>query len=202
MKYIEILINNYPSISEIKTTIESATQLLIDTFRIGNKVLVCGNGGSAADSEHIAGELMKGFLKSRALSDEDKQKFGEISGKLQYGLPCIPLTSFSALNTAVINDNSADMIFAQSVMALGCENDTLIALSTSGNSNNVVNAAKVATAKGLNIISITGENESALSEISDITIRIPEKETYRIQELTLPVYHAICTEIEDFFFKK
>ena len=201
MKYVDILINNFPALECVKSEIQTATTLLINTFAEKNKVLVCGNGGSAADSEHIAGELMKGFLKKRELSDNDKAKIGENADKIQYGLPCIPLTSFSALNTAVINDNSAEMIFAQSVMALGNEKDTLIALSTSGNSKNVVYAAKVAKAKGLKVISITGKKESELSDISDITIKLPETETYRIQEYTLPVYHAICADIEEYFYK-
>ena len=202
MKYIEILINNYPSLSEVKSDIESAIHTLVNAFRNGNKLLVCGNGGSAADSEHIAGELMKGFLLKRELTDDDKHIYKEYGDLLQYGLPCIPLTSFTSLSTAVINDNSAEMMFAQQVFVLGQENDVLIALSTSGNSKNIVAAADVANNKRLKIISITGGNDSKLSEISDITIRIPQKETYRIQELTLPVYHAICAEIEEYFYNK
>ena len=165
-------------------------------------MLLCGNGGSAADCEHISGELMKGFLLRRELSDTDKEKFGEIADKLQYGLPCIPLTSFQALTTAVSNDTSADMIFAQSVMALGKKDDVLIAMSTSGNSKNVLYAAKTAKAIGMQVISITGAKVSLLSEISDITIKLPETETYKVQELTLPVYHALCADIENEFFGK
>ncbi len=200
MKYIDILINNYPSLSELKSTIENSTELIIDAFRNGNKFLICGNGGSAADSEHIAGELMKGFLLKRELCDSDKIIYGDYADLLQYGLPCIPLTSFSALSTAVINDNSAEMMFAQQVFVLGQKDDVLIALSTSGNSKNVVAAAEVAKNKGMKVISITGCNNSKLSEISDFTIKIPEKETFRIQELTLPVYHAMCADIENEFF--
>ncbi len=202
MKYIDILIKNYTSLSENKSAIENSTELIIDAFRNGNKLLVCGNGGSAADSEHIAGELMKGFLLKRELNDTDKEIFGHNAQFLQYGLPCIPLTSFSSLTTAVINDNSAEMMFAQQVFVLGQKNDILIALSTSGNSANVVAAAEVALNKGMKVISITGSADSKLSEISDITIKIPEKETYRVQELTLPVYHAICADIEDCFYNK
>ena len=200
MKYTDILLNNYPSLCGNKIEIENTINLLLTAFNNSKKVLLCGNGGSAADCEHIAGELMKGFLSKRELTAEDKAKIGSFADKLQYGLPCIPLTSFSALNTAVINDNSADLIFAQSVMALGNENDILIAISTSGNSKNVVYAAKTAKGKGMKVISMTGMKDSLLSEISDITIRIPEKETFRIQELTLPVYHAICADIENHFF--
>lgn len=202
MKYIDILMTNFPSLAKIKSEIEKSTEIIINAFRNGNKVLACGNGGSAADCEHVAGELMKGFLLKRELTDEDKIIFGKHADSLQYGLPCIPLTSFSALSTAVINDNSADMMFAQQVFVLGNKNDILIALSTSGNSGNVVAAAEVAKSKGMKVISITGINESKLSEISDITIRIPDTETYRIQEFTLPVYHAMCADIEDYFYNK
>lgn len=201
MKYIQMLQNNYSFSDENIVTIKNACNLLIDTFKNGNKLLLCGNGGSAADCEHISGELMKGFLLKRELSDETKSLIGDFADSLQYGLPCIPLTSLTSLSTAVANDNSADMIFAQPVIALGQKNDALIAMSTSGNSKNVVFAAKTAKAIGMKIISITGAYDSVLSEISDVTIKIPETETYRIQELTLPVYHALCADIEAYFYK-
>ena len=200
MKYIQMLQNNYSFSDENIVTIKNACNLLIDTFKNGNKLLLCGNGGSAADCEHISGELMKGFLLKRELSEETKNLIGDFADKLQYGLPCIPLTSLTSLSTAVANDNSADMIFAQPVIALGQKNDALIAMSTSGNSKNVVFAAKTAKALGMKVISITGMNDSLLSDISDITIQIPETETYRIQELILPVYHALCADIEAYFY--
>lgn len=200
MKYTDMLINNYPALHNIKKNIENATETIINSFNTKGKLLLCGNGGSAADCEHISGELMKGFLLKRELSDKDKLRYGELSHKLQYGLPCIPLTSLSALITAVSNDTSSDMIFAQSVMALGNPEDVLLAMSTSGNSKNVVFAAKTAKAIGARVISITGEQNSLLSEISDITVNIPETETYKIQEFTLPIYHAICADIEEYFF--
>ncbi len=200
MKYTDILIDNYPTLGSVKEEIIKAINVMTEAYKNGKKVLVCGNGGSAADSEHIAGELMKGFLLKRELNNKDKEIYGEYADLLQYGLPCIPLTSFAALSTAVINDNSAEMIFAQQVFVLGNKNDVLVALSTSGNSKNVVAAAHVALKSGLNVISITGSKESELSEISDITIKIPEIETYRVQELTLPVYHAICADIEKEFY--
>ena len=201
MKYIDMLNNNYSFSDKQIATIKNACLLLIDTFKGGNKLLLCGNGGSAADCEHISGELMKGFLLKRELPDEIKNKIGDFADKLQSGLPCVPLTSLTSLSTAVANDNSADMIFAQPVIALGQKNDALIAMSTSGNSKNVVFAAKTAKALGMKVISITGKNESLLSDISDITIQIPETETYRIQELTLPVYHALCADIEAYFYE-
>ena len=200
MKYTDILIKNFPALTEVKTDIENAINLIIDAYRNGKKLLVCGNGGSAADSEHIAGELMKGFILKRELKEEDKEIYGKHAHTLQYGLPCIPLTSSISLSTAVINDNAADMMFAQQVFVLGSCKDVLIALSTSGNSSNIVAAAEVAKAKDMKIISITGKNESALSRISDVTIKIPEEETYRIQEYTLPVYHAMCADIENEFY--
>lgn len=200
MQYIDELTNRYPDTKQIKDDIVTAFNILTGAFSSGNKLLLCGNGGSAADCDHISGELMKGFLLKRDLSDSDKIKFGDLSQKLQYGLPCIPLTAFSALSTAVSNDTAHDMIFAQSVMALGNKNDVLLALSTSGNSKNVVTAAKTAKAKEMKIISVTGENDSELSNISDVTIRLPESETYKVQELTLPLYHALCADIENSFF--
>ena len=200
MKYIDMLNNNYSFSDKQIDTIKNACILLIDTFKNGNKLLLCGNGGSAADCEHISGELMKGFLLKRELSEETKNLIGDFADSLQYGLPCIPLTSLTSLSTAVANDNSADMIFAQPVIALGQKNDSLIAMSTSGNSKNVVFAAKTAKALGMKVISITGMNDSLLSDISDITIQIPETETYRIQELILPVYHALCADIEAYFY--
>ena len=200
MKYIDMLNNNYSFSDKQIATIKNACLLLIDTFKGGNKLLLCGNGGSAADCEHISGELMKGFLLKRELSEEIKNKIGDFADSLQYGLPCVPLTSLTSLSTAVANDNSADMIFAQPVIALGQKNDALIAMSTSGNSKNVVFAAKTAKALGMKVISITGKNNSLLSDISDITIQIPETETYRIQELILPVYHALCADIEAYFY--
>lgn len=195
-----MLIDKYNELTDTKSAIEASVNAITACFAGSGKLLLCGNGGSAADCEHIAGELMKGFLLKRELSEKDKTQFYEMADKLQYGLPCIPLTSFSSLITAVSNDTSADMIFAQSVMALGNENDVLLAMSTSGNSKNIIYAAKTAKAKGLSVISITGKNESVVSEISNITIKLPESETYKIQELTLPVYHAICAEIENYFF--
>lgn len=200
MKYIDELVKRYPQAECIKKETINVCNLIINAFSDNKKLLLCGNGGSAADCDHISGELMKGFLLKRQLSDSDRIKFGDIADNLQYGLPCIPLTAFSALTTAVINDNDADMIFAQAVMSLGNENDVLLALSTSGNSKNVVTAAKTAKAKGMKVVAVTGKNDSELSGISDITIKLPENETYKIQELTLPLYHAICADIEDVFF--
>ncbi len=202
MNFVDKLITSFPNLKNLQVDIEAATELIIKSFNSGNKLLLCGNGGSAADCEHISGELMKGFLLKRNLNDQDKSNFSinEVADNLQYGLPCIPLTSFSSLITAVSNDNDASMIFAQGVYALGHAGDILVALSTSGNSKNIIFAADAAKAKGMTVIAITGEKSSKLSGISDVTLKMPSTETYRIQEYTLSVYHAICAEIEQYFY--
>lgn len=201
---IDELINRYPSLSIEKDNIINSINLLIDSFSKGNKLLVCGNGGSAADSEHIVGELMKGFVKKRPLSKLLVEKIGdkEISDCLQEGLPAIALTVENALSTAFSNDQNPSLVFAQQVNVLGKENDALLAISTSGNSKNCVYAAKVARAKGLKLIALTGTNDSKLSSLADVTIKAPEVETYKIQELHLPIYHAICLVLENEFFEE
>ena len=204
---IKELIARYPTLEKCKNEILSARDMLIECYKNNGKVLCCGNGGSCADCEHIVGELMKGFLSLRALSDDKKAKMMEncpevsdMLDKLQDGLPAISLTSFTGLNTAFCNDVDADLVFAQSLLALGRENDVLIALSTSGNSKNVVNAVKVAKSLGIKVISLTGEGGGKLAELSDICIKAPEKETYKVQELHLPIYHYLCAEVEKYFF--
>ena len=204
---IKELIERYPNLEKCKNEILSARDILIECYKNNGKVLCCGNGGSCADCEHIVGELMKGFLSLRALNDDKKAKMMEncpevsdMLDKLQDGLPAISLTSFTGLNTAFCNDVDADLVFAQSLLALGRENDVLIALSTSGNSKNVVNAVKVAKSLGIKVISLTGEGGGKLAELSDISIKAPEKETYKVQELHLPIYHYLCAEVEKYFF--
>ena len=204
---IKELIERYPSLKKCENEILGAKDILIECYKNNGKVLCCGNGGSCADCEHIVGELMKGFLSLRALSDDKKAKMMEFCpevrdmlDKLQDGLPAISLTSFTGLNTAFCNDVDADLVFAQSLLALGRENDVLIALSTSGNSKNVVNAVKVAKSLGIKVISLTGEGGGKLAELSDICIKVPEKETYKVQELHLPIYHYLCAEVEKYFF--
>lgn len=192
------LLSRYPSLSKCGESIEKALELIINTYRNGGKALVCGNGGSAADSEHIVGELMKGFLKKRALEDERIPL--EMRGKLQGALPAISLPSQCAILSAFINDVEPDMMYAQLVYGYAKENDLVIGLSTSGNSKNIVNAAKVAKCLGAKVLSLTGEKESRLSEISDVTVRVPETETYKVQELHLPVYHYLCADAEKVLF--
>lgn len=202
------LIKRYPALAGCEAAIESARAMLIDCFENGGKLLLCGNGGSCADCEHIVGELMKGFMSKRPLTSSQRAELRancpdiseETLGKLQNALPAISLTSFSALNTAFANDVDASLIYAQSVYALGKKNDILIAISTSGNSKNAVEAARVAKAIGVKVIGLSGKGGGALAKIADICINAPEDETYKIQEMHLPIYHYLCAEIEKHFF--
>lgn len=195
---MEHLIKRYPALSACREDIKQAEKLLIDTYKHGGKVLVCGNGGSAADSEHIVGELMKGFLLKRPVADA---RIAEaLRGKLQGALRAISLVSQSAILSAYSNDVDPDMVYAQLVYGYANEGDLVIGLSTSGNSKNVVYAQMVAKAVGAKTLSLTGEKESRLSELSDVTIRVPETETYKVQELHLPVYHYLCAAVEKTFF--
>jgi D-sedoheptulose 7-phosphate isomerase len=210
---IQTLLQNHPDLIACQDTIEAARDLLVNTYRQGGKLLLCGNGGSAADCDHIAGELLKGFLSHRPLSEEDCMALADtlpdgeadpdlylLAGQLQGGLPAISLPSQTAAVTAVCNDTDPALIFAQLVWALGQTGDTLICLSTSGNSRNVVLAAKAARAKGLMVLALTGENDSKLSELADVTVQVPACETYRVQEYHLPVYHYLCAAVEEAFF--
>lgn len=194
------LFSRYPALSSCREDLENALGLIIETYENGGKVLICGNGGSAADCEHIVGELMKGFLKKRPVTDERIPK--ELQEKLQGSLPAISLVSQSAILSAFANDVAPENLYAQLVLGYAKEHDLLIGLSTSGNSQNVVNAARVAKSLGIRTLSLTGEKESKLSALSDVTIRVPETETYKIQELHLPVYHYLCAACEEHFFSE
>lgn len=201
MKHVDLLIKRYPALCVCRADIELTVKAIVSMHRDGGKLLLCGNGGSAADCEHISGELLKGFRSKRPLNDDELCGLeGEIRSKLQRGVAAIPLPSFSALKTAFSNDVSADCAFAQLVFSLGGQNDVLLCISTSGNAENVCNAAKVGKEMGLKTVSMTGKSGGALFSLSDICIRAPEDETYKIQELHLPVYHAICAEVEEILF--
>lgn len=192
------LIDRYPQLNVCAKDIENALALMIDTYKNGGKILVCGNGGSSADADHIVGELMKGFKLPRKVADERiPQKLRE---KLQGALPAISLSAHASLMTATINDNDADMIFAQQVYGYANENDLLIAISTSGNSKNVLNAVKVAKALGVKVVALTGGTGGELKELADATICAPATETYKIQEYHLPIYHYLCAKVEKEFF--
>ncbi|MBE5758689.1 MAG: SIS domain-containing protein [Clostridiales bacterium] len=194
-----------PALQGEKENLLSAYRLLKDCYDGSGLVLTCGNGGSAADSEHIVGELMKGFLSRRPLNEKDSAVFTGLADdnfpkKLQKALPAIALVSQTALLSAYANDVDASMVFAQQAYAYAKENDVLIGLSTSGNSANVVNAAIAAKAKGAKVIALTGEKESRLSELADVAFRVPSQETFIVQEYHLPIYHALCALIELAYF--
>lgn len=193
----------YPVLEVCKADILKAFEAIEECYKNGGKLLCCGNGGSAADCDHLVGELMKGFLKKRPLSDEEKKNFADsfVADNLQKGLPAISLCAHSALMTAFSNDEMPSLVFAQQVYAYASKKDVLVAFSTSGNSENVVYAAQAAKAAGIVSIAITGKKESKLSELCDVCIRLPETETYKIQELTLPVYHCLAAMIEEKYFE-
>lgn len=201
------LIERYPALKECGEDIAAAVRLVIDTYQAGGKLLLAGNGGSAADCEHISGELLKGFMSKRPLSEEKRREMcasypveEDVLDKLQMGLAAIPLTSLSALGTAFSNDVSPELVFAQGVFALGKRGDTLIAMSTSGNSKNVLRAAEVAKAVGVKVIGLTGQGGGALKDVCDVCVCVPETATYKVQEYHLPVYHYLCQEVEEHFF--
>ena len=204
---LQRLLADNPALLPLRPGLLEAHALLYGAFEAGGKLLICGNGGSAADADHIVGELMKGFLKRRPLTAEERALLNDtpdmpagFADRLQGALPALSLNTHGALLSAYANDVDASMVYAQQVWALGQGGDALLALSTSGNSRNVVNAVHAARAKGLRTLAITGEKESALSALCDVTLRLPSTETYRVQEYTLPVYHALCALLEAAFF--
>ena len=203
------LFERYPKLKSSKAEIEKGIELIIDCYKDGGKLLLCGNGGSSSDCEHISGELMKGFLKKRPLSESQKEEMkekcpqleDETLSLLQSGLPAISLPSLTALLTAFSNDVAPELSYAQAVLSLGKKGDILIAISTSGNAENVVSAAKVAKGIGVTVIALTGKDGGKLKDFSDVAIIVDESETFKIQELHLPTYHYICSEVEEYFFE-
>lgn len=210
MKFIDQLVERYPKLAVCSTDILRAYEILENAYSQGRKLLVAGNGGSASDSEHIVGELMKEFrLKRKIYADQvDAMKqidaeMGEVlANNLQGALPAICLTGHSSLSTAFMNDANADLIFAQQVNGYGKPDDVFLGISTSGNSKNVCYAAITAKARGMNVVGLTGSKVSKLEQLSDVCIKVPETETYKIQELHLPVYHCLCLMLENRFFGK
>lgn len=208
LKHVDVLLNRYPELKEQRENIIEAYGILKECFSNDGKLLVAGNGGSAADAEHIVGELMKGFEDSRKLSKEEvenlkrvNEEMGKILGEhLQGGLPAIALDGHFALSTAYMNDCEPLLCFAQQVNGFGRTGDVFLGISTSGNSKNIIYAATVAKAKGMKIIGLTGAKDSRLSEIADVTIRSSHTRTYMIQEHHLPIYHCLCLMLEDSFF--
>jgi len=208
MDYIQQLIQRYPSLESVKADISAAFDIIADSYSKGGKLLIAGNGGSASDAEHIAGELMKTFSKKRNLPDSfisdikkvDPEIADYLIPRMQPGLPTIALSGHASLNTACINDIDGNITFAQQVYGYGKETDVLLAISTSGNSKNVLYAAAVAKAKKLKIIALSGGTGGALKKVADVSIIVPETETYKVQELHLPVYHCLCQMLENHFF--
>lgn len=206
--HLNHLIERYPELVVCREDIKNAYDLLEEVYRNGRKLLVCGNGGSASDSEHIVGELMKEFkLKRKVYSDHaallkeiDPELGQTLAEHLQGALPAISLTGHSSLQTAYMNDAVPELVFAQQVNGYGKKGDVFLGISTSGNSKNVLYAAVNAKAKGLKVIGLTGAKENKLMKYADVCIRVPETETYKIQELHLPVYHCLCLMLEDHFF--
>lgn len=207
-KHVDLLIERYPALSVCKESIKAAYDYLQDSYDKGGKLLIAGNGGSAADSEHIVGELMKSFKKARRLDEDYQKKLREanlelgsvLADKLQGALPAIALDGHVALTTAYMNDVEPLLCFAQQVNGYGRKEDSFLGISTSGNSKNVLYAATVAKAKGMHVIGLTGQKDSKLKDLADITIQVPQNETYMIQELHLPVYHCLCLMLEDHYF--
>ena len=201
METIDELFVRYPQLKGCEGEIAKAFDLLLACYRNGGKVLTCGNGGSAADAEHIVGELLKKFKKHRNITEDVAEKLPpELAAKLEGALPAVSLVSMSGILTAFANDVAWETAFAQQVYGLGNPGDVLIALSTSGNSANCVNAALVAKAKGMNVVALTGSGGGELGTLADAAIKVPEVETYKIQELHLPVYHALCAQLEEVLF--
>ncbi len=206
--YLNRLIERYPQLNQVERDIESAYNLMEESYTGGGKMLIAGNGGSASDSEHIVGELMKAFVLPRRLPEEyqnrlkeaDAELGKELADKLQGALPAIAVVDHVALSTAYLNDVDPMLGFAQQVNGYGVEGDVFLGISTSGNSKNVLYACTVAKAKGMKVIGLTGGNGGKLKDMADVAIVVPEKETFKIQELHLPIYHALCLMLEERFF--
>ncbi len=209
-RYLEDFFKRKAELTYLGAAVRDAVDMVVSAVKHGNKLLACGNGGSASDCEHICGELMKSFLLKRKLSEEFRRTldgiFGAEEGKklsdgLQQGIPCIPLVSFSSLMTAFSNDCNSEMVFAQQVNVLGSQGDVLLAISTSGNSSNVLYAAEIAKAKGMPIIAFTGRDGGRLKSHADILLNAPADQVYLIQEYHEPLYHVICLCIESEMFE-
>lgn len=207
-KKIELLLERYHMLESCQSDIYQAYTVLRNSYQQGGKLLIAGNGGSAADAEHIVGELMKGFKLPRKIDadfadklvKENKELGVVLADNLQGALPAIALDGHPALSTAYMNDCEPLLCFAQQVNGYGKAGDVFLGISTSGNSENVLYAATTAHAKGMKVIGLTGSNSNKLEQMSDVCIRVPQTETYKIQELHLPVYHCLCLMLEEEFF--
>lgn len=209
-KHIDLLMKRYPVLETCKEEIIGGYELMETCYKNGGKLLIAGNGGSAADSEHIAGELMKRFKTPRSIPEDLKKKLIEVDSirgenlakNLERPLMAIPLVAHEALTTAYINDVDGLGVFAQQLYGFGREGDVFLGITTSGNSQNVMSATVVARALGIKVLGLTGENGGELSQVANICVKVPETETYMVQELHLPVYHCWCLMLEDKFFGK
>ena len=207
-KHIDTLLSRYPALSVCRDDIIKAYKIMEEAYASDHKLLIAGNGGSAADSEHIAGELMKRFKTPRpvpqsfadTLKSIDPERGENLSKNLERGLMAIPLVAHEALTTAYINDVDGLGVFAQQLYGFGRPGDVFLGISTSGNSKNVMSATVVARALGIKVIGLTGATGGELASVADVAIKVPETETYMIQELHLPVYHCLCLMLEDRFF--
>lgn len=207
-KHIDLLIERYPILAECRQSLIDAYLVMEEAYEGDHKLLIAGNGGSAADSEHIAGELMKRFKTPRPVTPEMAEKLKSIdpirgenlAKNLECGLMAIPLVAHEALSTAYINDVDGLGVFAQQLFGFGRPGDVFLGISTSGNSKNVMSATVVARALGIKVIGLTGANGGELAQVADVAVKVPETETYMIQELHLPVYHCWCLMLEDKFF--
>lgn len=198
---IQKLMTRHPALAPLQADIEQAFTMLRDCYRTGGKLLLAGNGGSAADADHWTGELLKGFASKRPLSAAEREGLpADMADKLQGSLPAIPLTVFPALTTAFNNDVDPELTYAQLVWGLGKPGDVFIGLSTSGNARNVCAAAEVARARGLSCLALTGAGGGRLAGLVDLCLRAPATETYQVQEYHLPIYHTLCLMLEDEFF--
>ena len=207
-KYIDLLMQRYPALEVCKKSIIEGYQLIESSYSHDGKLLIAGNGGSASDSEHIAGELMKRFNRPRPIPTEFANKLKQIdpvrgeqlSNNLERGLMAIPLVAHEALTTAYINDVDGNGVFAQQLYGYGRRGDVFLGISTSGNSKNVISATVVARALGIKVIALTGNTGGELAKIADVAVIVPEKDTYMIQELHIPIYHCWCLMLEEYFF--
>lgn len=205
---LDELIRRYPELESVKSSIIDAYRIIVESYNQDGKLLIAGNGGSAADAEHIVGELMKSFRISRKIPKElenelcniDATRGKELAENLERGLMAIPLVTHEALSTAYINDVNGKDVFAQQLYGYGRKGDVFLGISTSGNSENVLLAAITAKALGIKVIALTGARGGRLADIADITINAPEIETYKIQELHLPIYHCLCMMLEEYYF--
>jgi D-sedoheptulose 7-phosphate isomerase len=209
MDYLKDLIERYPRLADCENSIYDTYKILRTVYESRGKLLTAGNGGSAADADHISGELMKSFVKKRKTPDTFYQSLLGVtnaetahflSTKLQRGLSAINLANHNAVITATVNDIGAETMYAQQLYSYACENDAFIGISTSGNSKNIYYAMLTAKALGVKTIALTGGSGGKLGEIADVSIKVPETETYKIQELHLPVYHCVCLMLEEYFF--